>query len=103
MRHPRGRHGLAAALAAVSSLAWLAGCASQKPSPAGLAYDPPPFIQAEALAAAQVAGSVHVEMISSSSSGRAVYRTDVSSTAGRQVITITGGGEATVLDVAGVG
>ena len=103
MRHPRGRHVLAAALAAVSSLAWLAGCASQKPSPAGLAYDPPPFIQAEALAAAQVAGSVHVEMISSSSSGRAVYRTDVSSTAGRQVITITGGGEATVLDVAGVG
>ena len=63
MRHPQGRHGLAAALAAVSSLAWLAGCASQKPSPAGLAYDPPPFIQAEALAAAQVAGSVHVSAV----------------------------------------
>jgi hypothetical protein len=70
VRHPRARHGLAAALAAASGLAWLAGCASQQPSPAGLAHDPPPFIQAEALAAAQAAGSVHVDMVSSSASGR---------------------------------
>ncbi len=103
VRHPRASHGLAAALAAASGLAWLAGCASQPLSPVGLAHDPPPFIQAEALAAAQAADSVHVEMISSSASGRAVYSTDVSSTAGRQVITIAGGGEATVLDVAGIG
>jgi hypothetical protein len=103
VRHLHASHALAAALAAASGLAWLTGCASQKPSPAGLAYDPPPFIQAEALAAAQAVGSVHVEMISSSASGRAVYSTDVSSTAGRQVITIAGGGAATVLDVDGVG
>jgi len=103
VRHPHASHGLAAALAAVSGLAWLAGCASQKPSPAGLAYDPPPFIQAEALAAAQAVGSVHVDMTSSSASGSAVYSTDVSASAGRQVITITGGGQATVLDVDGVG
>lgn len=89
-------------MAAASGLAWLAGCASQQSSPAGLAHDPPPFIQAEALAAAQAAGSVHVDMVSSSASGRVVYSTDVSSTAGRQVITVAGG-EATVLDVAGVG
>lgn len=42
-------------------------------------------------------------MTSSSGSGSTVYSSDVSSSAGRQVITITGGGEATVLDVAGVG
>ena len=100
----RPYRGLVAALAAVGGLAWLAGCASQKPqAPAGLASDPPQFIQAEALAAAQVAGSVHVDMTSSSGSGSTVYRADVSSSDGRQVITITGGGKATVLDVAGVG
>lgn len=103
MRDPRAGHGLAAALAALAVLAGLAGCASQKPPPAGLAGDPPQFIQAEALAAAQAAGSAHVAMTSSSASGSTVYSTDVSSTAGRQVITITGGGTATVLDVAGVG
>ena len=103
VRHPCASPGLAAALAAVSALAWLAGCASQKPAPAGLAHDPPPFVQTEALAAAQAAGSVHVDMTSSSASGSTVYRADVSSSAGRQVITITGGGDATVLDVASVG
>ncbi len=104
MRHPGAGNSLAAALAALSSLAWLAGCASPKPQPpAGLAGDPPQFIQAEALAAAEAAGSVHVDMTSSSGSGSTVYSSDVSSSAGRQVITITGGGEATVLDVAGVG
>jgi len=103
MRHPGAGRGLAAALAALSSLAWLAGCASQEPAPAGLAGDPPQFIQAEALAAAQVAGSVHVDMTSSSGTGSTVYSADLSSSAGRQVITITGGGAATVLDVAGVG
>jgi hypothetical protein len=91
-------------VAAVSGLAWLAGCASQTPrAPAGLASDPPQFIQAEALAAAQAVGSVHIDMTSSSGPGSTVYRSDVSSSDGRQVITITGGGEATVLDVAGVG
>jgi hypothetical protein len=91
-------------MAAVSGLAWLAGGAGQKPqAPVGLAGDPPQFIQAEALAAAQAAGSVHVGMTSSSGSGSTVYRADVSSSAGRQIITITGGGKATVLDVAGVG
>ena len=100
----RAYRGLVAALAAVGGLAWLAGCASQTPqAPAGLASDPPRFIQAEALAAAQVVGSVHIDMTSSSGSGSTVYRSDVSSSDGRQVITITGGGEATVLDVAGVG
>jgi hypothetical protein len=48
-----------------------------------------------------VAGSVHIDMTSSSGSGSTVYRSDVSSSTGRQVIMITGGGEATVLDVAG--
>lgn len=100
----RAYRGLTAALAAVSGLAWLAGCASQTPqAPVGLAGDPPQFIQAEALAAAQVVGSVHIDMTSSSGSGSTMYRSDVSSSTGRQVITITGGGEATVLDVAGVG
>jgi len=100
MRHPRAGSGLAA----VAALACLAGCASPKPAPpAGLAGDPPQFIQEEALAAAEVTGSVHVDMTSSSGSGSTVYSTDVSSSAGRQVITITGGGKATVLDVAGVG
>jgi hypothetical protein len=104
MRDRYAGHGLAAVLAAVSSLAWLAGCASQAPQPpAGLPGDPPQFIQAEALAAAQAVGSVHVDMTSSSGSGSTVYHSDVSSSDGRQVITITGGGEATVLDVAGVG
>jgi len=104
MRYPRAGSGLAAALAAVAALACLAGCASPKPQPpAGLAGDPPQFIQEEALAAAEVTGSVHVDMTSSSGSGSTVYSTDVSSSAGRQVITITGGGKATVLDVAGVG
>jgi hypothetical protein len=103
MRHSGAGHGPAAALAALSILAWLAGCGSQPSAPAGLAGDPPPFIQAEALAAAEAAGSVHVDLTSSSASGSTVYRTDVSSSAGRQVITITGGGTATVLDVAGVG
>lgn len=56
MRHPGAGNSLAAALAALSSLAWLAGCASPKPQPpAGLAGDPPQFIQAEALAAAEAA------------------------------------------------
>jgi hypothetical protein len=102
MRHSRAS-GLAAALAAVAGLACLAGCSSPKPQPpAGLAGDPPQFIQAEALSAAEAAGSVHVDMTSSSGSGSTVYSSDVSSSAGRQVITITGGGDATVLDVAGV-
>jgi hypothetical protein len=104
MRHSRAGSGLAAALAAVAGLACLAGCSSPKPpAPAGLAGDPPPFIQEEALAAAEAVGSVHVDMTSSSGPDSTVYSTDVSSSAGRQVITITGGGEATVLDVAGVG
>jgi hypothetical protein len=103
MQHSRAGTGLAAALTLVASLACLAGCASPKPQPpAGLAGDPPQFIQEEALAAAEAAGSVHVDMTSSSGSGSTVYSTDVSSSAGRQVITITGGGNATVLDVAGV-
>jgi len=102
---PRAASGLAAALAALGALAGLAGCASpaRSSAPAGLAGDPPPFVQAEALAAAQAAGSVHVDMTSSSGSGATVYSADVSSSAGRQVITITGGGQATVLDVAGIG
>jgi hypothetical protein len=103
MHHPRADRGLAASLAAVAALACLAGCAGPKPRPpAGLAGDPPRLIQEEALAAAEVAGSVHVDMTSSSGSGSTVYSSDVSSSAGRQVITITGGGDATVLDVAGV-
>jgi len=103
MRYPRGHRGLAVALAAASALAWLAGCASQKPSPAGLAYDPPQFIRAEAFAAAESAGSVHVAMTGWSGPISTVYSADVSASAGRQVITVTGGGQATVLDVAGVG
>lgn len=103
MHHPRAGRGLAACVAAVAGLACLAGCASPKPRPpAGLAGDPPQFIQEEALGAAEAAGSVHVDMTSSSGSGSTVYSSDVSSSAGRQVITITGGGDATVIDVAGV-
>ncbi len=97
------RAGLTAALAALGGLAVLAGCASPAPPPAGLAGDPAWFIQAQALALAEVAGSAHVEMTSSSASGSTVYSADVSASAGRQVITISGGGQATVLDVAGVG
>ena len=104
MTRPRAASGLAAAIAVLGGLAGLAGCSQARSSaPAGLAGDPPQFVQAEALAAAQAAGSVHVDMTSSSGSGGTVYSADVSSGAGRQVITITGGGQATVLDVAGVG
>jgi hypothetical protein len=103
-RAPRALAALVAALAGLAGLAALGGCASPPPPhPAGLAGDPPWFIQAEALAAAEVAGSAHVQMTSTSASGSTVYSTDVSANAGRQVITITGGGQATVLDVAGVG
>jgi hypothetical protein len=99
---PRGR--LAAALAALAALVCLAGCAGPgPPPPGGLADDPPWFIQAEALGAAEAAGSAHVEMTSSSATGSTVYSADVSASSGRQVITTPGGGQATVLDVAGVG
>jgi hypothetical protein len=102
--YSRARRALAPALTALGGLALLSGCASPgPPRPAGLAGDPPWFIQAEARAAAESIGSAHVEMTTSSASGTTVYSADVSASSGRQVITITGGGQATVLDVDGVG
>jgi len=87
----------------LSGLVLLAGCSggtstSQKQSaPAGLSSLPPGQILSWALAAARAAGSMHFGVTSTASGHTVVFDQDSSSSAGRQVITISGGGQETVL------
>jgi len=99
----RAYRGLAAVLAAVSSLAWLAACASQTPqAPAGLAGLPAKQILAEAVAAARAARTLHFDSTTRQGSATAVVSDDSGPTAGRQVLTISGGGHVTILVVGAV-
>src|SRR5215472_2774366 len=103
MRHSRAAGGLTAVFAGLAGLVLLAGCggsSSQKPSaPAGLAGQPAKQILAEAVAAARAAGTLHFDSTTRQGPVSAVYSDDSATSVGRQVITISGGGRATVLVV----
>jgi hypothetical protein len=101
---------------AVSGLALLAGCSSGTGYPAQpslsagpsssatpLAEQPAVRILAEADAAVQASGSVHITAHNAEGSRAVTYADDFSATAGREAVTTSGGGRATTLLIAGVG
>ena len=104
MRHSRAAGGLAAVFAGLAGLALLAGCGGgssshKPPTPTGLAGQPAKQILAEAVAAARAAGTLHFDSTTRQGPVSAVYSDDSATRVGRQVITISGGGRATVLVV----
>src|SRR5215471_3528343 len=104
MQRSRAAGGLAAFFASLAGLALLAGCGSGSSGPepsatAGLAGLPAKQILAEAVAAARAAGTLHFDSTTRQGPVSAVYSDDSATSVGRQVITISGGGRATVLVV----
>lgn len=113
MRNPP--RGLRAAVAACAGLAILAGCGGGSGSgdAAGSGHSSPASsaggvntgapLMARALAAARAAGSVHIVADAKAGPSTAVYAQDCAANVGRQVVTADHGGQATVLDINGVG
>lgn len=121
---PRAARGVAAALAALSTLilagGLAAGCsggsapkpAASKPSvpkpgaqgaESGLAGLSPGQILTRADAAATAAGSVHFSSATHDGASSIVFSDDSAASGGRQDITMSGGGQMTVLLVSGIG
>jgi hypothetical protein len=102
---------LTSAVAAVSGLGLAAGLAAgctsgagQAPAAgSGLAALSPRQILSRADAAATAAGSLHFHSTTQDGQSSIVFNDDSASGSGRQDITISGGGQMTVLVVAGVG
>lgn len=103
---------LTVALAALSCIGLTAGlitgcsgsATSQPPAASsGLAALPPRQILSKADAAATAAGSLHFASTSKDGSSSIVFNDDSASSSGRQDITISGGGQMTVLVIHGVG
>lgn len=98
MGKARAASGLAAVLAALSGLALLAGCAGSRPAArGGVASMPPNLILAEARAAAETAGSVHFVQTGRTTQETGLNVADAASSVGRDVMTLSDGGQATVL------
>jgi hypothetical protein len=98
MRKARAASGLTAAAATLSGLAFLAGCGGSQPAAqGGVASMPPNLILAEARAAAETAGSVHVVQTGRTTRETAMNVGDVSSSMGHDVMTLSDGAQATVL------
>jgi hypothetical protein len=107
-RSPGSLRRAAAALSGVGLVAGLAaGCsggASQAPAgSSGLAALSPKQILSRAEAAATSAGSVHFQSTTQDGPSSIVFNDDSTSHGGRQYITMSGGGQMTVLVVAGNG
>ena len=111
MTSSRAARTLAAAFAAVSGLAvtgvLVAACSGgsgpQPPGPSGLAGMSPQQILSRADAAAKAAGSLHFASTSKDGSTSIVFNDDSAAGGGRQDITMSDGGQMTVLLVSGIG
>jgi hypothetical protein len=111
MMSSRAARRLAATLAAVGGLVLAggltAGCSGgsgpQPPGPSGLAALSPSQILSRADAAARAAGSLHFASTSKEGSTSIVFSDDSGAGGGRQDITMSDGGQMTVLLVSGIG
>jgi hypothetical protein len=94
----RAATGFAAVVAVLSGLTLLAGCGGSQPAArGGVASMPPDLILAEARAAAEAAGSVHVVQAGRTTRETARSVGDVSSSTGNDVMTLSDGAQAAVL------
>jgi hypothetical protein len=104
MLHRRRFRVPGAVLAAAITASLLAACSGSSPSVPARPSDPAAVrTLTRAIAATRAAGTVHVQTHATGGPNTATYSSDASATAGRQVITATNGGHATVLEINGVG
>jgi hypothetical protein len=101
---------IAARLAALGGLALLAGCnlhlnssSSKPPAPAGLSAQPAEKILSEATTAAEAAGWMHIRTTFKLGPQSITTSGEAGPSVGREVIAITGGGQATIMLVRKVG
>lgn len=98
---------LAAALAILSGLVLVAACSGgsgpRRPAASGLAALSPRQILSRADAAAKAAGSVHFSSTTRQGPTSIAFSDDSEPGGGRQYITMSGGGQMTVILVSGIG